>query len=1224
MKRSLRFFLIQIAIVSVMSSVSTESLAQELEVTYRVYLIGDTGGANEPGDLPALHRLKSVLSEESESSAVVFLGDNIYCCGLPDSSSSSRSKAEMRLEEALFAVDGFAGQTFFIPGNHDWGAAGAYSREKLLRQQRYVEDRLGEGSFLPVDGFPGPTEVKLTDEIRLVVIDTQWWLLEDKPFGDTGEYELKEEGDFLLELRDLLAKRDDEQLLIVGHHPLVSYGEHGGHFSVKDHLFPLTNLNENAWVPMPLLGSLYPLVRSLIGGRQDIVNRTYRSLTESLIPLFSSHLGNLVYASGHEHSLQWTPLGKAHHLVSGSGSRPSYVSATSQGFTSSESGFMVLEYYNDGSVRLEVVNSEGQELHSDQLFRATTTLSSDEGIEVDVRTKSVTSDSVTIAIVPEFKASKFKRTFLGSHHRDAWTTPVSTEVLDITSIEGGLTPLKRGGGLQTTSVRLVDSKGYQYVVRSVEKDPSKSIPVEFQQTIATTVIKDQTAVLFPFSALMVPPLARAVGIYYSIPKLYYVPFDPAFGRFSDLVADQVMLFERRPDDDMSGFAEYGNSEDVVSIGKVLRELLDDNDNRVDDQFFVRSRIFDMLLSDWDRHQDQWRWATFDDPDGKGDLFRPIPRDRDWAFNRMNGFFPTIYKSKWIIPRFQDFRPHFGFIPGLNGNGMPQDRRFLSFLSKQQWENIAEEMANSIGDDVLQEAVSGLPEEIRPQYESEFKSIMTSRVNLLPEAASEYYDILARLVDLVGSNKHEMFTVIASKDSVVVTMTKVTKEGEVLLDLNRRTFYADETEEIRLYGMGGNDRFHLRGTSTFPIRIYAIGGTGEDYFEDKTSQNVVRKNWFVRDTPTETTVQSGASTKMQLSTNPTVHSYSPYTYWFEIFLPSIVFSINQDDGLVLGGGGSYTSTVYHRRPYSIRHIVGVTIGTRSKALTFRYDGWFNQRFGPWGVVAKARIKTQGNVQNFYGFGSNTKTPESGSSFYESTMEDYHFDLGLFRDWDSGVHAEATSFFEFADVDESKGGFATLAESGLSPTEFDDLSHIGFAAKLEADRRDNSVYPLSGFRLEAHARSRIGLSKSAGDFTSFRTRISVYYTPGLGRKTTFAARFGASHTLGDYPYFRSSSIGADSGLRGWRNDRFSGDTAVFQNIEIRRELFKFTTLLAIGRGGVNAFFDNGRVYSQARDAASWHQGVGGGVWFNFFDLALLEVSLNISEEETYLGARLGFTF
>ncbi len=312
---------ILVALIAICSlSVPQHSSAQVADLTYRVYLIGDTGASETANPSAALRRLKELLAAESSRSAVVFLGDNIYCCGLPDSSSARRAQAEMRIDSAIDAVDGFAGQTIFIPGNHDWGATGRYSQETLLRQQRYIEDRLGEGSFLPQDGFPGPTEVKLTDEIRLIAIDTQWWMLDDKPFGDTGEYEVEEDGDFLLELRDLLAKRDDEQVLLVGHHPLISYGEHGGHFSLKDHLFPLTNIWGNAWLPLPIIGSLYPLFRSIAGADQDISNPHYQALQGVLLSLFRRHDGNLVYVSGHDHNLQHIVEGATHLVVSGSGS----------------------------------------------------------------------------------------------------------------------------------------------------------------------------------------------------------------------------------------------------------------------------------------------------------------------------------------------------------------------------------------------------------------------------------------------------------------------------------------------------------------------------------------------------------------------------------------------------------------------------------------------------------------------------------------------------------------------------------------------------------------------------------------------------------------------------------------------------------------------------------------------------------------------------------------
>lgn len=1190
--------------------------ARQEAPAFRVYLIGDTGGANAPGDVTALQQLRAHLLREGENSAVVFLGDNIYCCGMPDSGAVGRARAEMRLDEALNAVEGFKGRTVFVPGNHDWGPHGEFDARILLNEQRYVEERLGEGSFLPEYGLPGPVEVKLTDDIRLVVLDTQWWMMEEKPFGETGDYEIEEDGDFLMAVRDLLARRDDEQVLMVGHHPLISFGEHGGRFPLENHVFPLRELNDKLWIPLPGLGSFYPLLRAIGGFDQDLSNPRYTELRESLLALFAAHTGNLVYASGHEHSLQHIVEGKTHLLVSGSASRPTWVAASgAAAFTSSDPGFMILDYHASGQVLLRALDAWGGELYRRELFPAKPGAgAAAPSIGAD---RPALPDSAVVAASPILAAGSVKRALLGSHHRDAWITPVKVPVFDITQVKGGLTPLKRGGGMQTISLRLEDGEGYQYVLRSIDKDPSKTIPLELQDTIARDIVRDQNAIIMPYGALMVPPLAQAAGIYHTTPSVYLIPDDPALGVHAEALAGQLMLFEERPNDDMSAFDQFGNTEKVISSGKMYRELLDDNDNRVDARFYMRSRLFDMFLSDWDRHADQWRWATYDDPDGKGDLYRPIPRDRDWAFNRMNGFFPTIIKNPNVEPKFQDFRPRFGFIPGLMRSGEPLDRRFTISMTREDWTAEAQDLAASISEADMREAVERLPPEVRPEYMEDWPRIMASRLEDLPRAAAFYHDFMLRLVDIVGSDKHEQFSVQAWTDSVRVTMTKVTKEGEPRQELFARTYYPDETEEIRLYGMDGVDRFSLTGTSHFPIRVYAVGGTGDDVYTDATRDGSVNRNWFVMDTNALWDVGLGAATHMQPSYLPEVTLYNEQKYWTEAPFPLIDLGSNKEDGLVIEGGVTYTSYVFHRTPYSVKHRLAASIGTRSKAFGFEYDVALNQRLGVWGLFFRTRLLSEGNIKNFYGFGSNTDRPGVSARYFETKVADYSGDVGVFRPLGEGVELRLSGFVEHTNVDEDEGGFAVLLTSGVDRNDFERLVHAGVGVELAADRRDNPVYPRGGYRLAAGVRSRQGINSAAGSYTSFDGSLALYWTPAALERTTFAMRTGASHVAGDFPYFRSATVGSRTGLRGWRRDRFSGSTAWYQNLEVRQELFAFSTFLVVGRAGVLAHIDNGRVWTEAEDRGPWHQGIGGGVWTDLFGMAVLNVMVTFSEEETYGG-------
>lgn len=175
------------------------------ELFYSVFLIGDVGAIGTDSFNPVLVQLKKKAASVSERSTIVFLGDNIYPAGLPPGGARGRVSAESRIRAQLNAIKDHPGRVFFIPGNHDWNNSGPGGLAWVQRQEEFVEKYLDRGNiFLPDDGFPGPVDIELVDDdetpfnkdIRLIILDTQWWLSEhEKPFGDTGEYDLQDAGD---------------------------------------------------------------------------------------------------------------------------------------------------------------------------------------------------------------------------------------------------------------------------------------------------------------------------------------------------------------------------------------------------------------------------------------------------------------------------------------------------------------------------------------------------------------------------------------------------------------------------------------------------------------------------------------------------------------------------------------------------------------------------------------------------------------------------------------------------------------------------------------------------------------------------------------------------------------------------------------------------------------------------------------------------------------------
>ena len=127
-----------------------------VEEAFRVLLVGDAGAPSTDGSDPLLATLRHHARIAGPNSATVFLGDNIYSDGLPPVGDPGRPEAEARLHSQLDAVSDAPGQVFFIPGNHDWKNSQPGGRAQLLEQEAYVESVLGDGAFLPSNGFPGP------------------------------------------------------------------------------------------------------------------------------------------------------------------------------------------------------------------------------------------------------------------------------------------------------------------------------------------------------------------------------------------------------------------------------------------------------------------------------------------------------------------------------------------------------------------------------------------------------------------------------------------------------------------------------------------------------------------------------------------------------------------------------------------------------------------------------------------------------------------------------------------------------------------------------------------------------------------------------------------------------------------------------------------------------------------------------------------------------------
>ena len=346
------------------------------DILYRILLIGDAGEPSPDFREPVLNAMENQASLLPDKTLNIFLGDNIYPYGFE--SISDKAECERRLTEQIRVVENSHTSGIFIPGNHDWGNGNGDGWKKIKAQGEFIS-RLNSPDIqvLPEDGCPGPKSFDLGKSLRIIFLDTQWWLQDknNKPLpGNCDCYPVTEDG-IIHSLDSLIEDAGSKFIIVAGHHPLDSYGPHGGYFDWKANVFPLTEINKYLWIPLPIIGSAYPLARSLGISEQDISNSSYKNMKDKLedvISKYSIRHQLIVYASGHEHSLQVIKgKGDNLYLISGYGTAV-HANTLSYGekslFSALYPGFMQLDILDSNKVRLGVFIVNPETGYSEEIF----------------------------------------------------------------------------------------------------------------------------------------------------------------------------------------------------------------------------------------------------------------------------------------------------------------------------------------------------------------------------------------------------------------------------------------------------------------------------------------------------------------------------------------------------------------------------------------------------------------------------------------------------------------------------------------------------------------------------------------------------------------------------------------------------------------------------------------------------------------------------------------
>ncbi|MDN3492549.1 metallophosphatase [Winogradskyella bathintestinalis] len=1170
------------------STVSTTSK----EISKSIYLTANIGLDQSTNSADIIQAI--IKASQSDDKAVFLaLGNTTRKNGYPkDKNDRSKEEAYLR-SQLLEPLKNFNGELIFIPGKNEWNKGGHKNLDDL---ESFLQDN-STSEFWPNDGCPLERET-LSDEVELVMVDTQWFLedWDNYPYIN-NDCEIKTREQFFIEFKDELKDEQNKTIVVALHHPVLTATNHG------------------------LIGRMGGL------SKQAYYNNNMQYLIGRLETL-ASQFNDVIFVSGSDRNLQFLMDDGIPQIISGatgktSKSRPD----TKDGhFGSDEPGFAKLNIFKDGSSEVEIYTVKNNQ--SNKVFTSQIKLKKGALEDFDYHTNSDFGETYKSSIYTEKETNKsgFYKWFWGDHYRETYGRKIEAPVLFLDSLPNNVRAITEGGGNQSRSLRLIDDNENEFTARELRKSGVRFIQsfikdhyvIEYaDNTAVETLVQDYYTTAQPYAQFVINDLLDAIDIPHANPKIVYLPKQERLGRFNENYGDKLYMYEEHVGDENKSFETFGNADDIISTKDMLLELQNDKDAKIDEDSYLRARLFDLLIGDWDRHADQWRWALHEKEDGVM-LYKPIPRDRDQAFPKYDGVFPAILKLAAPLARnMQTYAPEIQNIKTFNNAVYYLDKNFINHAQWEDWKKQAEQLQNNLTDEVIDNAFANLLEDTKDQSTEKIKSILKQRRENIVSIAKDYYQYFKEHEIIVATNKDNTIDIVRLPNGK--TNVTIRQKDKTLIN---NTYSKDLTKELWIYALDGNDDINITGDGDDYIHIKIFGGEENDIYnvENKRAIKVYdyksKKNTF------------NSPVRKMLTDAYDINHFDPQKrkYSNNVVLPTVGF--DPDAGFNAGITNTFTTYSLLRNPFTTQHTLNASYYSATQGFEFSYIGEFAHIFQNWNLNLDTRITSANFATNFFGIGNETVYDEDDKDmdFNRVKIKQWHIQPSLIYRSSGNVSAHVAARIEAHEVENSDDGITETMFS-LDDDVFDNQIYAGAEVGINFNNKEGLLsLPRRGMELGLVAGYKQTIDSDYDNKFSYITPTASFIFPihesGLA---TLATKAQANFILGDnYEFYHAATVGGNTSLRGYRNERFSGETSFFQTTDLRVCFLERRTGFVPLRIGVTGGFDYGRVWNENEDSSQWHNSYGGSIFINGFQAFTANVGYYQSNEDSRIIFTAGFRF
>lgn len=1199
-----------------------ENATDTIKIAHTFYLVGDAGNADEEKPQQTLELLHQKLKKASKKSTLIFLGDNIYPKGFPsDNHPLDKALAETKLTNQLKLTEGFKGKTIFIPGNHDW-----YSGIKGLERQadfvtKYLNDKK---SFLPRKSCP-IEEVKIDSTACLVTIDSEWFLENWNNHPTINDNcDIKTREDFFDELESILNKNQEKTIILALHHPLMSNGTHGGQFSLEKQLFPLENK-----IPLPIIGSLINFIRKTSGiSPQDIQNKQYTIYSKRIKALIQGQK-NVIVVSGHDHNLQFINNENINQIISGAGSKYEAAKAVNPyDFSYGGNGYATLALFKSGDAKVAFF---GNENNKEKLLFEREIIKAKEINWIKKGTNDFPSTTTASIYSKEMTRKSFFHKFLfGNHYRKYYSLPIEAKTATLDTLMGGLKPIREGGGHQSISLRMMDSKKREYVMRALKKSATQFLQSvafkdqyvanDFEDTYVEGFLLDFYTTSHPYTPFAVGDMADKLGLAHTNPVLYYIPKQNALKEFNSNFGDALYMVEERPTDNQKDARSFGKPNDIIGTDDMMKNLHKDEKYVVDEKEYMKARLFDMLIGDWDRHADQWRWGEYNE--GDKIVYKPIPRDRDQAFAKYDGTLLSLLMNIPALRHMRTFKKEIDNVKWLNREPYPLDLAFVRTSDKNDWIMQAKYIQEHLSDSDIDQAFKNLPKEVQDETIEDIKQKLKSRKKELQKYAAIYSDVLAHTVIIAGTDKKDKFVLNHNAEkSLELKVYRIKKDGDELIYTK---IYKDKTtKNLWIYGLDDDDIYEVNGKYKSNILIRLIGGQNNDLYTIDNGRKV--KIYDFKSKINTYNLDKKAQTVLTDDYDVNLYNFEKPKYNVISGLPTAGY--NPDDGVKLGINLNYTVNNFKQNPYTQKHVLNGYYYFATSGFELDYTAHFPGLLGNWVIDAEAKFTTPNFAINYFGYGNKTTNNDQdlGMDYNRVRIQKLRVAPAVRHVGRYGSELSFQAVFEQMKVEDTNGRFIDVPGI-VNPEIFENQQYGGATIKYSFKNVDFVSKPTLGMGFMISGSWLTNLNDTKQNFPTIESNLSFVHKIDSQGKFVFATMFKTKAILNDnYEFYQGVTLGGDKDLRGYRNERFLGNTSFSQSTDLRYSIGRIRKSIIPLTYGILAGFDYGRIWLNAEDSKKWHNDFGGGIWINGMNVITARVSYFKSPDEigrVVIGAAYSF--